>query len=63
MIISLARQFVFVVPVAYVFCQLAKMNSEWTWSIWTTFIIAEVITFLIALFLMKKISKQINALP
>lgn len=54
LIISLARQVIFVLPVAYFFTQLAIFNLEYTWTVWLTFIVAEVVTFLIAIPLLKK---------
>lgn len=48
LVISFARQIVFVLPVAFLFTQLAISNADLTWTVWLTFIIAETITAIIA---------------
>lgn len=58
LIISICRQFLFVLPIAYGFCRLAQNNASLTWTIWTTFIIAEGISVLIAIFFMKRLIKK-----
>lgn len=63
LVISLCRQFVFVIPVAWGFSLIAKQNSDLTWLIWITFFIAETLSMLIAMVFMKKIRKhKINIL-
>lgn len=54
LIISFARQIVFVLPVAYLFTQLTMRNFDYAWTVWLTFIIAESCTALIAFVLLKK---------
>lgn len=54
LIVSFARQIVFVLPVAFIFTKLAINNFDYAWTVWFTFIIAEVITSLISLVLLKK---------
>ncbi len=48
LIISFGRQIIFVLPVAYGFTMLAKGNTDLTWTVWLTFVIAEVATAIIA---------------
>lgn len=55
LLISLLRQFVIVLPLAYGFSLIAKENVEKIYLVWASFIIAEFVTFLVALVLMKKI--------
>lgn len=63
LIVSLCRQLIFVLPVAYIFAQITKQSMEYYWTIWTTFPIAEIISTIIAYLLMKKIyDKQIKIL-
>lgn len=63
LIVSLCRQLIFVLPIAYIFAQIAKQSIGYYWTIWLTFPIAEVISAIIACVLMKKIyDKQIKIL-
>ncbi len=55
LIISVCRQFLFVLPVAWGFAQIAKTNHDKLWLVWCTFIIAEGVTTVIAMFLMRRI--------
>lgn len=48
LIISVLRQFLFVLPIAWGFSLLAKQNSDMLWTVWTTFIIAEGLSCLMA---------------
>ncbi|MCD7724155.1 MAG: MATE family efflux transporter [Clostridiales bacterium] len=58
LIISVCRQFLLVLPVAWGFAQIAKHDHGMIWLVWSTFIIAEGLTALIACFLMKRIGKN-----
>lgn len=58
LVISLCRQIIFVLPVAYAFSLIVKQNSGMMWLVWITFLIAEAITLLIALVFMKRIRKN-----
>jgi putative MATE family efflux protein len=63
LIISVCRQFIFVLPVAWIFAQLVKTHLEDSWLIWCTFIIAEVLSSVVGCILMKRIHhKQIAPL-
>lgn len=59
LIVSLCRQLIFVLPVAWGFAQLTLKLSAPVWVIWTTFPIAEIVTAVIAYFLMRRIGKKI----
>lgn len=63
LIISILRQFLLVVPVAYGFALIAVKNIEYIWLVWSTFPIAEVVSSMVAILFMKKINaKKINTL-
>lgn len=55
LVVSVCRQFLFVLPVAWLFAQAAKQSMEQAWLIWLTFPIAELISAGIACLLMKRI--------
>lgn len=58
LIISVCRQALFVLPVAWGFAQLAKKNIDLLWLVWMTFLIAEFLSMLIAIVFMKRIHKK-----
>lgn len=58
LIVSICRQFLFVLPVAWLFSKIVIRNREITWIIWLTFIIAEAISCLISVIFMKRIKKN-----
>lgn len=58
LILSVCRQTLFVLPVAWGFSLIAINSADKTWMIWTTFPIAEVLTAAIACFFMRKIRKR-----
>ena len=62
LIISLCRQLIFVLPVAWIFAQIVLKSSGPMWLLWTTFPIAEIVTAVIACLLMRKIYKKVEAL-
>lgn len=63
LIISVCRQFVFVLPVAYGFSLIAIKSNEYVWTVWLTFPIAEIISAIIASIFMASINKRkINVL-
>lgn len=59
LVISIGRQLIFVLPVAWGFAQLVLKSQAGSWVIWTTFAIAEIVTLIIAYFLMKNINKKV----
>ena len=59
LVISICRQFLFVIPVAWGFAQVVKNSSmDQMWLVWSTFPIAEIITVIIAYLFMKRIRKN-----
>lgn len=58
LIVSLGRQLVFVLPVAWAFAQFVSKTQSNHWIIWITFPIAEIVTLIIAYLLMKRINKN-----
>ena len=59
LIISVLRQFLFVLPVAWGFSLLAISSNDLIWTVWITFIIAEVSSCIIATFFMTRINRKI----
>lgn len=59
LIISLGRQLVFVLPVAWLFAQLTLSSKTDSRIIWATFPIAELATMLIAYVLMLRVNKKV----
>lgn len=59
LVLSVCRQFLFVIPVAWGFAQIVKQNSmDMIWIVWSTFPIAEIVTVIIAYFFMRRIRKN-----
>ena len=58
LIISVCRQFLFVIPVAYLFAELVISGMCGTWLVWMSFVIAEVLSVLVAVLFMKKVNKN-----
>lgn len=58
LIISVCRQFLFVLPVAYGFAAIAIRNESRIWMVWLTFLIAEAVSMLFACGFMKKIARK-----
>ena len=59
LIISVLRQFVFVLPVAWGFSLLARQSTDRIWTVWTTFLIAETLSCVIATIFMKKLDRKV----
>lgn len=59
LVISVCRQFLFVIPVAYAFAQIVLSGLCPTWLVWMSFVIAEGLTVLVSIGFMKKINKNI----
>lgn len=62
LIVSICRQLIFVLPVAWIFAEIVKKSQDMEWLVWTTFPIAEIISVLIACLLMRRINKKIKML-
>ena len=58
LIISVCRQFIFVIPVAYLFAEMVKADMCSTWLVWMSFVIAEVLSVLVSVLFMKKVNKN-----
>lgn len=58
LIISVCRQFLFVIPVAYIFAKIVLSGATGTSLVWTTFIIAEVLSVIVSVFFMKNVYKN-----
>ena len=58
LVISVLRQFLLVLPVAYAFSFIAKNNMDNAWTVWLTFPVAECISAAAAIIFMKKIKKN-----
>lgn len=59
LIISVCRQFLFVLPVAWGFSLLARESMDYMWLVWCTFLIAELISAVIASIFMARINKKV----
>lgn len=55
LLVSVCRQFLFVIPTAWGFSLIAGKDVNKTWIVWTAFIIAEFASCIISFLLMKKI--------
>ena len=58
LIISLGRQLVFVFPFALIFADIAKKDASAVWTVWLTFIIAEVLSAVIAVLLFVRLYRK-----
>lgn len=58
LIISVCRQFLFVVPVAYAFSTVVINGNVGTWLVWMTFPIAEILSVIVAILFMKKVNSK-----
>ena len=59
LIVSLGRQLIFVLPVAWLFAQITLKSTAPNWIIWITFPFAEIATAAIAYILMQRIGKKV----
>lgn len=55
LVLSILRQFLFVLPIAYIFSKIAINNPDMIWLVWSTFIIAEVLTTIVGTLFLHKI--------
>lgn len=58
LIISVCRQFLFVIPVAYVFSLIVINGMAGTWLVCTTFLIAEILSVVVSIVFMKKVNSK-----
>lgn len=59
LVISVCRQFLFVLPVAWGFSLLARQSMEYMGLVWSTFLIAEFFAAVIASIFMMRINKKV----
>lgn len=57
-IISICRQFLFVIPPAPLFTEMVLSGVGKTWIIWLSFIVAELLSVIISVLFMKKVNKN-----
>lgn len=60
LIVSVCRQLIFVLPVAWIFAQIAKNNTGSSWLVWTSFLIAEILSAVISILLLIKLNRKIK---
>ena len=58
LVISICRQFLFVIPVAWGLSFLVNQSMSNIWIVWTTFLIAEAVSALLACLLMRRINRR-----
>lgn len=58
LIISVCRQAIFIFPIAWIFSSIVKNFEVDEWLIWFTFVITEMLSVIIAYFLMKNVYKK-----
>ncbi|MDD6207180.1 MAG: MATE family efflux transporter [Clostridiales bacterium] len=59
LVVSVCRQLIFVLPVAWFFSLFARQSMDHMWMVWMTFPIAEFVSALIAACLMSKINQRV----
>ena len=60
LVVSVCRQFLFVLPVAALLSEAAVKNEGRTWIVWLTFLIAESVSCLISVIFMKRVAKRLE---
>lgn len=58
LIVSVCRQFLFVIPTAYVFSGIVISGKCGIWLVWTSFLIAEILSVLVSVVFMKGVKKN-----
>lgn len=58
LVVSVCRQFLFVVPVAWGFSELVLSGAAGVWCVWLTFLIAEILSVVVAVRFMKGVEKN-----
>ena len=58
LVISVCRQFLFVIPVAYLFAELVISGMCGTWLVWMSFVIAEVLSVFVSILFMKRVNTK-----
>lgn len=58
LVISVCRQFLFVIPVVYAFTNVVLRGACGTWLVWTSFLIAEALSVIVAAAFMKNVNRK-----
>lgn len=58
LIISVCRQFLFIIPIAYLFVEIVLSGICGTWLVWLSFVIAEALSAFVSLVFMKKVNRN-----
>lgn len=58
LIISVCRQFLFVIPVAYIFSSMVISGTCGVWLVWMSFLIAEALSALVSVLFMKRVNEN-----
>ncbi len=58
--VSACRQFLFIIPTAYIFMKMIISGSADSWLVWTSFLIAEAASAVVSFAFMKKVKKKMN---
>ena len=58
LIISICRQFLFVIPVAYLLAKMVISGMCGTWLVWMSFVIAEVLSVIVSVVFMKRVNAK-----
>lgn len=58
LILSVLRQLVFVLPIAFCFSLLAKYHPAYAWTVWVTFLLSEGLSSLFAFGFIKRLSRS-----
>ncbi len=58
-VVSVCRQFLFVIPVAFIFTQMVVSGMCGEWLIWVTFLIAEGLSMILSIIFMKRMMRNI----
>ena len=57
-VISVCRQFLFVIPTAYLFVEMVISGICGTWFVWMSFVIAEVLSVIVSAIFMKRVNTK-----
>lgn len=57
LVVSVCRQLIFVLPVAWIFSRIVGQSLDSVWLVWSTFPIAEILSAVIAVLFMRRIAK------
>lgn len=58
LIISVCRQFLFVIPPAYLLARLVISGSSGTWIVWMSFVIAEALSAIVSIVFMRRVNAK-----